>query len=142
MSSSLFPAKADDPFNSPHEPTNDANTSWEPETQPSTSIAPRWQLLTDQEKNETNKVIHKLESKLKSLERKRDKPLPNYTNQIIPTHHLSDNEEEEYENEETDEVEEGTPLLWDNNSNSRNAGTKKTENQYNKWWFSVFFCCA
>ncbi|CAO3620844.1 unnamed protein product [Mucor hiemalis] len=143
MSSSPFPNKADDPFNSPQELINDANASWQPENQSTSTIAPRWQLLTDQEMDETNKVINKLESKLKSLERKKDKPQPNYTNQIIPTHHLSDSEEEEdgeheYENDE--EVEEGVPLLW-NSSNSRNEAPRKTEDQYNKWWFSLFCCC-
>lgn len=64
---------------------------------------------------------------------------------LCAAHHLSsDNEEEEYEHEqeEPDQIEEGTPLLWDSNSHSRNATTRKTENQYNKWWFSLFFCCT
>ncbi|KAI9362378.1 hypothetical protein BD770DRAFT_441040 [Pilaira anomala] len=137
MDQTLFPQQENDPFHTQitntEEPTSPLCSS------STTTTVPRWQLLTDKEQKERDSVLAKLESKLQKLNKKKEKSIPNYTNQIIPdvsrhfeSDHDDEEEEEEEENRPEEEDAEGLPLLWKNKSTGLDETPRKTEDQYNK----------
>ncbi|KAG2230117.1 hypothetical protein INT48_006274 [Thamnidium elegans] len=144
VNQTIFPRQEDDLFNS------QVTDSEEPSPLLSTSTTlPRWQLLTDQEQKDRDSVVRKLESKLKKLDKMKERPEPNYTNQIIPdsSHYFeSESEQDEVDEDDhnpVDEEAEGLPLLWKNRSIDLDGIPRKTEDHYEKknWW-SIFTCCC
>ncbi|GAA5817654.1 hypothetical protein MFLAVUS_011205 [Mucor flavus] len=139
INQTIFPRQENDPFNSQVTDSEEPSMLW-----PTSTPLPRWQLLTDQEQKDRDSVLRKLESKLKKLDKKKERPEPNYTDQIIPDSSYqfeSESEQDEDDCNPVDEEADGLPLLWKSRYIDLDGVPKKTEDQYNTKW-SMFTCCC
>ncbi|GAA5805020.1 hypothetical protein HPULCUR_010533 [Helicostylum pulchrum] len=130
INQTIFPRQENDPFDSQVTDSEEPSTLWSTSTP-----LPRWQLLTDQEQKDRDSVLRKLESKLKKLDKKKERPEPNYTDQIIPdSSYQFESESEQDEDDHNPVDEEGLPLLWKSRSIDLDAIPRKTEDQYSIQW--------
>ncbi|KAK4515731.1 uncharacterized protein ATC70_010684 [Mucor velutinosus] len=125
-------------------PKHSAACSWQPDSQLSNTIAPKWNLQTAKESQEHEDTIKKLESKLRKLKQRPNnhysyKRMPEASQSILSSE--SDIEDSiDSDGQAEEEQEEGLPLLWKSRSTALEDIPKKTEDQYNHAW-PFITCC-
>ncbi|KAI8968188.1 hypothetical protein BDF20DRAFT_165875 [Mycotypha africana] len=145
-----FPQNPKDPFCQPAAAEATISTSWWPSQNQQDGIAPRWKLLTSEEKQEQAKVINRLESKLKRIQKQKDNvykynPIPAMVDGTALT---SEDEDDRGADEtaswhsvgEIQEEQEGLPLLWKDKSMSFENAPRKAEKNFIPALLQWFYC--